>query len=272
MTSQLHRRNPGPRSAAHEPPRRRPLSYRARMSSSWAAGDATDEALHDGAVGRDEERLGHAGHAVGHADGTVVVDHDRPARRPAWRTSARASVRLVVEQDADDGRVARPWRGARRRRPARGARRCTAAPRGEEVHDHPAAPLVGEVERVAVEGGAGDGRRQPSDQRAARDPLGAGRPRGQHGHQQGDEDGDDGRRHERRARSIRAVRLDVGHHRPPPASRSVSRSSTGLRARWCAPGTTRGRSVGGGVRARPPGSCRRPSRRLRSRARAPSAG
>src|SRR3546814_3814684 len=68
-------------------------------------GDATDEALDDDAVRRDEEGLRHARHAVGDADAVLrVVDHGPVAA--ALGEELLRVIGAVVVGDAHHGRVA----------------------------------------------------------------------------------------------------------------------------------------------------------------------
>src|SRR3546814_3908102 len=119
---------------------------------------STDDAFHDDAVRRDEERLRHARHAVGDPDAVLrVVDH-RPVAAALGEELLRV-IGAVVVGDAHHGRVAgfavRLVEG-HQLRVLLYARR---APAGEEVHGHPAAAPVVHVEGPALEGGALDGRR-----------------------------------------------------------------------------------------------------------------
>src|SRR3546814_17648771 len=67
-------------------------------------GDSAHEALDHGAVGGDEERLGHASDAVGDADGTLGVDDD--GKVPAsFGEELAGCVGVVVVEDADDGAI-----------------------------------------------------------------------------------------------------------------------------------------------------------------------
>src|SRR3546814_16408042 len=114
---------------------------------------STDDAFHDDAVRRDEERLRHARHAVGDPDAVLrVVDH-RPVAAALGEELLRV-IGAVVVGDAHHGRVAgfpvRLVEGP----PRRVLPYARRAPAGEQVHRHPRDPPGGPLQRPTVEGGA----------------------------------------------------------------------------------------------------------------------
>src|SRR3546814_2639313 len=171
-------------------------------------GDSAHEALDHGAVGGDEERLGHASDAVGDADGTLGVDDD--GKVPAsFGEELAGCVGVVVVEDADDGAITDFGVLLVEGDELGVLDDAGGAPGGEEVDDDPAAAKVVEVVGAAVARGALHGGREPPAQGALCLPLG-GRVAGREArYQDGHEDGNDTRGDQRRAARPRPVEGNV---------------------------------------------------------------
>ena len=179
-----------------------------------------DDAAADDAVGIDDPRLRHLGHAEGDGDRAVVVVARPASHRPRWRRTSSTLLAVVVVDDRVEA-------GAVGRAPAAAATNVAElgvlllarhAARLEEVEHDPVALAPGQVERR---------RRRPARRRppAPAGPSAASRPSrrrrlgaGEHDEQPGDHDGD-GEGDERG--EARRSRISV----PASYARSTSRSA-----------------------------------------------